>query len=270
MKTRLISAAVLLPILMIVIWALPELVATILIAVMSAIAAYELLYSTGLVRHVRLVCYSAGVALLVPFWCHFGMSHAWGLLGLLVFACALFAEMMLNHVKVRFEKLAYCVVAGLLIPVLFSALVRILNGENGRLVIVVPLILAFIPDSGAYFAGRYFGKHKLSPVISPNKTVEGAVGGAVVAVVGMMLYALIMDLVFTVEVHYLAALVYGIVGAAADVFGDLMFSAIKRQTGIKDYGNLIPGHGGILDRFDSMMLVAPLTEALLLLIPVVV
>jgi len=86
----------------------------------------------------------------------------------------------------------------------------------------------------------------------------------------MMLYALIMDLVFSMEVSYLAALAYGIVGAAADVFGDLMFSAIKRQTGIKDYGNLIPGHGGILDRFDSMMLVAPLMEALLLLIPVVV
>jgi len=270
MKTRLISAAVLLPILMIVIWALPELVTTILVAIMSAIAAYELLYSTELVQHVRLVAYSAVAALLVPLWSHFGMPHAWGLLGLLVFLCALFAEMMLNHVKVRFEKVGYCLAAGLLIPFLFSALVRILNGENGRLVIVVPLILAFVPDSGAYFAGRFFGKHKLAPVISPKKTVEGAVGGAVAAVVAMMLYALIMDLVFSMEVSYLAALAYGIVGAAADVFGDLMFSAIKRQTGIKDYGNLIPGHGGILDRFDSMMLVAPLMEALLLLIPVVV
>ena len=71
------------------------------------------------------------------------------------------------------------------------------------------------------------------------------------------------------NVSYSLALIYGVIGAAADVFGDLIFSAIKRQLGIKDYGNLIPGHGGVLDRFDSMIVVAPLTEILITLIPVV-
>ena len=107
-------------------------------------------------------------------------------------------------------------------------------------------------------------------MISPKKTVEGAIGAGVVAVLGMLLYAFIMDIAFTVEVSYTAALIYGVLGAVADVFGDLMFSSVKRQTGIKDYGSLIPGHGGILDRFDSMMTVGPLTEVLLLLLPVVV
>ena len=136
--------------------------------------------------------------------------------------------------------------------------------------ISVPLVLAFLPDSGAYFAGTYFGKHKLAPVISPKKTIEGAIGGVLTAVIGIFLYAAILDLFFPFQIRYWAVLLYGLLGAGIDVFGDLMFSAIKRQAGIKDYGNLIPGHGGILDRFDSLLLVAPLTEALLDLIPLVV
>jgi phosphatidate cytidylyltransferase len=129
--------------------------------------------------------------------------------------------------------------------------------------------LAFTSDTGAYFAGRFFGKHKLAPVVSPNKTVEGVIGGVVLTVLVMLLYCLLMQFGFRLKVNYLYAVIYGMAGAMAGVFGDLSFSAIKRQTGIKDYGNLIPGHGGILDRFDSMTLVAPLAEALLLLIPVV-
>lgn len=269
MKTRVISAAVLLPILLLVLLALPELVTALLISVMSALAAYELLFATGLVRHTRLVCYSAAIAFAVPLWSHLGGSSAWGMLGLLIFLCALFAEMMYDHVKVRFDKVCYCLIAGILIPFLFSSIVRILNGENGRMTVLIPLILAFIPDSGAYFAGRYFGRHKLSPVISPNKTVEGAIGGAAVCILGMLLFALVLDLFFPVKINYVFALIYGLLGAGGDVFGDLMFSAVKRQTGIKDYGNLIPGHGGVLDRFDSMLIVAPLVEVLQQLIPVV-
>ena len=270
MKTRLISAAVFLPMLVIVLLVLPEVFTAILVGIMAAVASYELLYSTGLVRHLRLNIYCMVFAFLVCIWCHLGMDHAWGMLGILLLVCVLFTEMMFDHVKANFERLNYCLLAALLLPFLLSSVVRILNGENGRLTVAIPFILAFIPDSGAYFAGLYFGKHKLAPVISPKKTVEGALGGAAVAVVGMLLYAFIMDVAFTVEVSYSAALIYGILGAGADVFGDLMFSSIKRQTGIKDYGNLIPGHGGILDRFDSMITVAPLAEILLLLLPVVV
>ena len=126
---------------------------------------------------------------------------------------------------------------------------------------------AFSSDSGAYFAGCYLGKHKLAPVISPKKTWEGVAGGAAAAILVMLLYALILDLAFGYEVSLGAAILYGLVGTAVDVLGDLTFSVIKRQTGIKDYGFLLPGHGGILDRFDSMMLVAPLMEILLRMLP---
>ncbi len=270
MKVRLISAAVLLPVLLIVILALPTIVTAVLLALAAAVAAYELLYQTELVRHTRLVIYSMVTAALVPVWCWSGIDQAWIMLLVLAFSCALFGEMMRSHIKLRFETVALCLVAGLFIPYLFSGLVRILVMEEGRKLIFVPLILAFIPDSGAYFAGMYFGRHKLAPVISPKKTVEGAIGGCVTAILGMLLYTLIMQLAFSCQVNYAFALIYGIVGSLGDIFGDLMFSVIKRQTGIKDYGRLIPGHGGILDRFDSMIIVAPLAEVLLALLPVVV
>ena len=133
-----------------------------------------------------------------------------------------------------------------------------------------PFILAFLSDTGAYFAGRAFGKHKLAPVISPHKTVEGVVGGVLGAIFGMLIFCLVMQLGFKMQVNYLYAVLYGVVGSLGAVFGDLCFSVIKRQTGMKDYGNLIPGHGGVLDRFDSMMVVGPLSELLLLLLPVAV
>lgn len=270
MKTRIITAAVLVPVLLIVVLALPKIVMALVLAAFCAIAAYELLHGTALVRNVRLLAYTMTAAALVPVWCYFGMPQAWGLLGRLAFVTVLFAEMMASSGKLHFEKISMCLTAGLLIPYLFSAMVRIHITELGRFLIMIPCVLAFIPDSGAYFVGCYFGKHKLAPTISPKKTVEGAVGGVLTAVVGMLLYALIVDLGFDREVSYGYALVYGIVVSLGDIFGDLMFSVIKRQTGIKDYGALFPGHGGILDRFDSMIVVAPLTEALLILLPMVV
>ena len=270
MKTRLITAAVLVPLLFVVLYLCPNWVTAWLFAFMLAIAAYELLYSTGLVRHVRMVIYSAAAAFAVPLWGHYGVGHAWTVLAVLGFVSLLFGEVMLSHTKVHFEKVVFCVFAGLAIPNALSAVVRILDGRFGEFMVMIPFILAFIPDSGAYFAGRFFGKHKLAPVISPKKTVEGAVGGLVTGMVCMVIYALVLRTVFQFDVNYLYALVYGLVGSLGAIFGDLCFSVIKRQTGIKDYGNLFPGHGGVLDRFDSVIIVAPLTEVLLELLPVAV
>ncbi len=271
MKTRIIAAAVLLPLLLIVVLALPTVFTAILFGLMAGIAAYELLYGTGLVTHVRLIVYSMVMAFLVSMWSYFDRTHVWAILGVLGFSMLLFGEMMASHVRIKFETIALCFVAGLLIPYLFTSLVRIHEVKNtGRFFVFIPFIMAFLSDSGAYFAGRFFGSHKLAPVISPNKTVEGAVGGILAAMVGMLIYCVVLQLFFKFRVNYLYALVYGLVGSVGGVFGDLCFSVIKRQTGIKDYGKLIPGHGGILDRFDSMMIVGPLAECLLLLMPMAV
>ena len=270
MKTRIIAAAVLIPILLVVVLFAPKMFAAVILAVLMAIGSYELLYRTRLVQHSRLVVYSSAMAFAVTMWSYAGAIHAWLLIAMLIYTLILFSEMMRDHVRVRIEMIALCYLAGFVVPFLISALIRILIMNVGRQAILIPFVVAFLSDGGAYFAGLKFGKHKLAPVVSPNKTIEGALGGLVAAVVGMLIYVIILDLGFPrLQVNYGMAILYGLLGSAAGVFGDLCFSIIKRQTGIKDYGNLIPGHGGVLDRLDSMMMVAPLMEALLILAPVV-
>ncbi len=268
MKTRILAAAVLIPILLLVLLALPTWVGAVIFAGMMSIGVYELLFATGLVRHPRLVIWSAMMAAAVTLWSQFGANQHVLTLGIVVFIAALFGEMMHDHVKIRFPMLGQCVIAGLVVPYLMTALVRILNLRLGRELILVPFALAFLSDAGAYFVGVLFGQHKLCPVISPNKTVEGFVGGLITSTLGMLIYGLVLTLM-DFDVNFGLAILYGLLGSLAATFGDLCFSVIKRQTGVKDYGNLIPGHGGVLDRFDSMMVVAPLVEVLLSLTPFV-
>lgn len=270
MKTRTLAAAALLPVLLVVVLLTPEWVTAVFVGIMAAIAAHELLRGTKLVQHPRLITYSMLMAALVPVWSYLGCNHTAALLGALVCYILLFAEMMAVYPKLPFAQIAMCVVAAMLIPYMLSALVRILVMENGRYYILMPFAAAFLSDTGAYFAGVFLGKHKLAPLISPKKTVEGLIGGFAAAILGMVIYGVVLQVAFDFEVNYLFALIYGLLGSACGVFGDLSFSVVKRQTGIKDYGNLIPGHGGVLDRFDSVIVVAPLVETLLVLIPMAV
>ena len=270
MKTRIIAAAILLPLLLIIVLAAPKFITGILFGAMAAIAAYELLSGTGLVKHLRLNIYSMVTAFWTVLWCSLNIDYAWLLLGAVVFWVALFAEIMGSGMKLTLDKAALCLTAGIILPLLFGSVVRIHSGENGRFFILVPFAMAMLSDTGAYFVGIMFGKHKLAPVISPKKSIEGVVGGVASAIIGMLIYCAVLQVFFGKDANYGAAVLYGILGSAAGVFGDLCFSVVKRQVGIKDYGNLIPGHGGILDRFDSMMVVGPVAEILLLLIPLAV
>ncbi len=270
MKKRILAAAALLPLLLLVVLVLPKVFTGILFGLMAALGAYEMLSSTGLVKHSRLVYYAMGMAFLVGLWSSLWAFPHLARLGMLAFFCLLFAELMLAHKELPFSSLAITFFAGIVMPHLLCAPVRMHSWANGRFFILLPFVIAFLSDTGAYFTGRAFGRHKLAPVISPNKTVEGVIGGVLWAVIGVALYCLVLEKAFGFEATYLYVPVYGILGSLGAVFGDLCFSAVKRQTGIKDYGNLIPGHGGILDRFDSMIVVGPLTELLMLFIPMVV
>jgi len=270
MKKRVLAAAVLLPLLLLIVLVLPKYFTAILFGVIAAIGARELLVGTGLVEHKRLPIYAMIIAFFVALW-----SCIWSVLPLLLlcvfcFFAVIFAELLLFHSEISFEKVAITFVAGFGIPFLLSAVVRIHNQVYGRVFILLPFVIAFLSDTCAYFAGRAFGRHKLAPTISPNKTIEGLFGGMLGAVIGVAVYCTVMEKVLHLQVQYIFVPVYGILGSLAAVFGDLSFSVIKRQTGIKDFGNLIPGHGGILDRFDSMIVVAPLMELLMLYIPMVV
>ena len=132
--------------------------------------------------------------------------------------------------------------------------------------ILLILCFAWGGDTFAYFAGRAFGKHKLAPIVSPNKTVEGAIGGIcgsmLIGVIATVIYGMLSGryAAFTVDVtvcHYLVVVGMGAIASVLGILGDLFASAVKRQVGIKDYGTIFPGHGGILDRFDSVMFIAP-------------
>ena len=123
--------------------------------------------------------------------------------------------------------------------------------NNGYLYVWAIFIVAFFTDTFAYFAGYLFGKHKLIPKVSPKKTIEGSIGGILGSTVGCMVFAYLFNLDMPVMI------IIGSVGSVIAQFGDLFASSIKRYVGIKDYGTLIPGHGGVLDRFDSVILVAP-------------
>ncbi len=273
MKVRILSAVVLLPLLLAIVLVLPAWATAALFAAAAAVAAYELLWGTGLVKHVRLVAYSMVMAALISFW-SLRPSGNLAAIGIFAFFVLLLGEMLAAHTRLQFSEIAICMIGGVLLPYLLTALVRIRamfsmvpgQEEMGKFYILIAFVIAFSADSGAYFVGRALGKHKLCPNISPNKTVEGAVGGILCAVIFMELYGLVLDKAFGFEVIYVYGIVYGLLGAIGSIIGDLSFSVIKRQIGIKDYGNLIPGHGGILDRFDSMMIVAPLVEILLQII----
>ena len=270
MKTRILAAAVLIPALFLVVLVLPKEFAAVIMGILQAVAAYELLYRTKLVTKPRLVVSCALMAFAIAVWSFHEAVHAYFVLMMLAFFLLMFSEMLRDHIKMRFETLSMCFVGGLVVPYLMSSVVRILSSNTGRYVILIPFVIACCCDAGAYFIGIRFGKHKLAPVVSPNKTIEGALGGMAAGILAMLLYTFILDIPLRFDVSYGAAILYGILGCLVGELGDLCFSVIKRQTCIKDYGNLIPGHGGVLDRFDSILAVAPLVEAMLLIMPVII
>ena len=136
------------------------------------------------------------------------------------------------------------------------------------------MIIAWFSDMGAYFVGSFLGKHKLCEKISPKKTVEGFFGGIVTAVLFSLLGAWIYQTAFLTatgqQVNYWLVALVALVTAPISVVGDLSCSVIKRHRGIKDFGNIFPGHGGILDRFDSLIFVAPILYILCQRLPLVV
>ncbi len=140
----------------------------------------------------------------------------------------------------------------------FSSIVLLREYPFGQYIYLLVFICPWITDIFAYFTGYFFGKHKLIPDVSPKKTVEGAIGGIVFCTLALVLYGFVMTVVVDgIKANYLAFVCVGIVLSVVSQCGDLVFSLIKRKYGIKDYGKLMPGHGGILDRFDSVIASAP-------------
>ena len=191
------------------------------------------------------------------------------LCGLFVYVLLLFCEAIASRKRITLEKMGGAFFLSVFIPFFLSSFLRIRLMGNWEALVVLPFIVAFISDAFALFAGMAFGRHKLAPELSPKKTVEGAVGGFAGAVVCSVLYGALLQFAFRWQVSYAALALYGALGRVVSQLGDLSFSYIKREYGIKDFGNIFPGHGGVLDRFDSVIFCAPLIELLIRILPAV-
>lgn len=181
------------------------------------------------------------------------------------FIISLFGIMLGKHKRIKFEHIAMCGAAAMLIPAALSCIIKFrfyaaeADTTYGVFLIVYLLFCAWFGDSGAYFVGTFLGKHKLCPNVSPKKTVEGFIGGVVTVGVCVFLEALVFNLfIFTDrQIDYITVVIIGMLASMLGVLGDLSASVIKREFGVKDFGTIMPGHGGVLDRFDSVLFVAP-------------
>ncbi|TLS37363.1 phosphatidate cytidylyltransferase [Pseudalkalibacillus caeni] len=175
-------------------------------------------------------------------------------LGLLI----LLTMTVLTKNRYTFDESAFVLMSGLYVGLGFYYLSATRLLDNGLYLIFFIIFLIWATDSGAYFIGKAIGKHKLWPHISPNKTIEGAVGGIVSAIIVAVIFHMINPIYDSMILVTLIAIFTAVFGQ----IGDLVESAFKRHYGVKDSGRLLPGHGGILDRFDSMIFVFPLLHLL--------
>ena len=168
--------------------------------------------------------------------------------------------LLFDHKELEVGKIAFVFMTSSLVPRVFSILLLYREYESPVCYYLVGLSLctAWLNDIFAYFSGYFFGKKKLCPEISPKKTVEGAIGGVAGDIVFCLLFTYAFSAVMQLSVNWISLCIFLPIGAVASIFGDLCASIIKRQFGIKDYGNIMPGHGGVMDRFDSWIFVAPL------------
>lgn len=277
MKTRIISGAVGVVILAAVLYFHDTLVLPIAVALMIAIMLFELLRAVKLEKCMPILIaaelYGIAVPVLYGLFTKFTVNgpevpphrefYAWRyaneyniyIFGIAILcASAIFITWLRKHKEIRYEQVFFVLAAMLLVPQSMTIMIRIerFDSENGLFLLVMGLCGAWIADTGAYFTGVTLGKHKLCPEISPKKTVEGLVGGIVTT---GLVYAIAFSVFYSrfEPVFFVVGAVCAVIGT----IGDLSASMVKRQIGFKDYGKIMPGHGGLMDRFDSVLFVLP-------------
>jgi len=267
MGKRVLVAVVFLPLIPLIVFVLPPVFVPIAISILSAIAVHEVLWSTGFVKNSVISGLSILLAASIPFLVFFDAARKVVLCVLFCYITTIFIIAITSKYTVTMEKMGGAFFFSLFVPYFLSSLVRLDLMPRGKVLILLPLVVAFSSDAFALFGGMLFGKHKLAPTLSPKKTIEGSMGGFVGSIFCTMLYGVVLATFFDFSVSYHLLAVYGLLGSAVSQLGDLFFSYIKRQYKIKDYGNIFPGHGGVLDRFDSVIFCAPLIELLIHILP---
>lgn len=239
------------------------------IAAVSFLGVYEILSALGLLKNYILMLPSLAFAVVFPFLETSLMRET----GYFLYTVVLFAGLVVYHSMVTFREVGVIYSMSLMIPTALETLVelRTIGGTHGMFYVLIGILSAWLSDVGGFFGGRFFGRHKLCPSISPKKTVEGAVGSLVLNLAAMLLCGLLFSSFYAGEVRisYPVLVFIGAVGTVLSILGDLSFSLIKRSCHIKDFGEILPGHGGILDRFDSVIFEAPFVFLLMQIFPIV-
>ncbi len=280
MKQRVITAGVLICILIPVLifsdtWALPAVA-----AIFSLAGVYELFGCIGLKKNYAITVPGYLISLFAPIAVYLLLvlkkSSIWFILGFafaaFVYMFWLFGYAVAMRGKIKFANVCEALVSVVYVTLGFSSIILIrhmsfnVGGTAinlGKYFYLLIFLGAWITDTFAYFAGRLFGKHKLIPEISPKKTVEGSIGGILFCVISYIVFGLIVSNIVELPPARLMILlaVTGIVVSVISQIGDLIASLIKREHEIKDYGKIFPGHGGVMDRFDSVLMIAPLLYA---------
>ena len=266
MKQRYLVVAVGLPLLLAVLLACPAWATMVLVCGISGVAAYELLHTAG--KNVPTSIYLLTVAAAAAYevllyyseWTFFGTIQTvtvlrWAFLMLLFFTAV---HRFGGERPFAFSTLCAAVVGGIVFPAMYSCIFLLRMHETfGKVYVLAPFFIAFAGDSLSMYFGMWFGKRKMAPHVSPNKTWAGFIGGPVGSALGMCLLGFIGMKCFGYAPNYLLLIVVGVAANLFGQLGDLSMSLIKRENGVKDYSHLFLTHGGMLDRFDSSMFIAP-------------
>lgn len=248
------------------------------LAFLSVVAVWEVEKAVGL-KNKPIYALSLVLSAAVPFIFHYGIQFPVAAFGG-IYVILIFVLMLIKFEETKFEQAVTAIFASVAIPYSFSLMIAFrdidrLSSEftkiDGIYLILFSYFAAWMTDIFAYFVGSKFGKHKLCPKISPKKSVEGAVGGVVGEVVLNLLLLFVFNKFFFNGESFLSypiVAVLSVVLSVVSMFGDLAASTIKRNFGIKDFGKILPGHGGIMDRFDSVLFVMPVLYSAIYIISV--
>ncbi|MBQ8288193.1 MAG: phosphatidate cytidylyltransferase [Clostridia bacterium] len=264
MKTRIITAIVAILIFVPVLIFSDTVVFPIACGVLAVVAAWEMLSCVGMRKNAGAVLLSlvATAAAMVGagYLSRIGKTDRFEQLLLTFTYVYLFLMLTLSvFSKGRLKVSRALTAAGMIFFIVFgfSSVVLLREAPHGGYLYLLIFLSAWVTDTGAYFTGVFFGKHKLIPDVSPKKTVEGAIGGVFFCVLTFVVFGVIVGQISDLTPHYVRLALVGAVVSVVSMIGDLIASLIKRKYGVKDYGKIFPGHGGVMDRFDSVLATAP-------------
>ena len=250
---------------------------SVFIALVAAIGVFELTKAFEVRNPVfRGFCLAISAAL--PFWFEYKDKLNIPMFPVVTIAVVLsLMIMVLDFERLKFEQVVCSLCSAVFVPSALSCIILYRDlyitypdkyiKTDGIFFILFGFFCCWLSDTFAFFAGKFFGKHKLSPVISPKKTIEGAIGGVIgTAILNIVLFVIFKKFFNLSEGISLPLIIIASVCLSViSIFGDLAASTIKRHHGIKDFGNLLPGHGGVMDRFDSSCFVFPVLYSLIII-----